>query len=312
MEILIETFDDTKNFGEKLKNAYLEDVPLIENRGAGTTTLNSLEAQKNIGWDKLSYNSKSIAAGAAMRAGCIGIFYPGENNRKKLMHLAVDSSRITHNSAIAILGTIVAALFTAYSLERVPINLWPHKLLDLLKTEEIDEYIKETSPKEYASLFSREKILYTGQWQKYVDRFLSGTNPKLDEKFMRNLVQRYKYLSENFSKGCDIPFSCGDDCLIMAYDAVLRSNGIFEKLIFNAILHPGDSDTVGAIAFGWFGGYYHSPKLENLLGERFADLEFHDTLYDLFEKSVPKMAKVYYYDIFLDVARQYLKKYSED
>lgn len=312
MQVLSETLDDTKSFGEKVKKAYLDDIHLIEDRHPGQTTMISLEMQQDIDWNKLPYNSKAIGAGAAMRTGCIGIFYLGEHNRQKLIELSVDSSRITHNSAIAILGGIVSALFTAYALERVPINLWPHKLLELLKTDIIDKYIINTSTEDYSSKFLRDKDLFTEKWQTYVNKFLPGAVPKLDDRFMKNLELRYKYLSDNFSKGCDIPFSCGDDCLIMAYDSVLRSGGVLEKLIFHSILHPGDSDTVGAIAFSWFGGYYHSPRLEALVGDKFDDLEFFETLYEFFEKNVTKMVKIYYYDMFLNVARQYLVKYAPD
>ena len=258
MKVLSDKFVDINDFGNKIKKSYLDSKSLIENRHPGQTTNNSLEMQETIDWDKLPYNGKNIGAGSAMRSGCIGIFFPGKHNRKKLVMLAIESSRITHNSAIAILGSVVAALFTAYSLERVSINHWPHKLLKLLKSDIIDQYMNTSRPKEY-TLYVRDKIIYIGQWEKYVSLLFSGIKPRIDLKFMKNPVQRYKYLSENFSKGCDIPGSCGDDALIMAYDALLRSDGVFEKIIVYSILHPGDSDTVGSIAFSWFGGVYHSP-----------------------------------------------------
>jgi ADP-ribosyl-[dinitrogen reductase] hydrolase len=44
--------------------------------------------------------------------------------------------------------------------------------------------------------------------------------------------------------------------MIMAYDALIDCDGLWEKLIFYAMLHPGDSDTVGAIAGGLYGILY--------------------------------------------------------
>jgi ADP-ribosylglycohydrolase len=311
MDVLTNKFSDINDFGNKLRNAYVEAKPLIADRHPGNTTDVSLEVQKHIEWDKLPYNSKAIGNGSAMRSGSIGIFFPGKQNRKKLIALSVESSRITHNSAVAILGSITTALFTAYALEKIDINRWPNKLLNLLKSGIIDEYMEKTHPDDYKNSYIRDKIIYVGQWKNYVDLLFSASsnNPRLDLRYMKNPVQRYKYLSENFSKGCDIPGGCADDCVIMAYDALLRCDGVFEKLIVYSILHPGDSDTVGSIAFSWFGGYYHSPRNERLVGHLFDDLEFYDKLYDLLEKNISKMTKVYYYDIYLDVARTYLKQY---
>jgi ADP-ribosylglycohydrolase len=44
--------------------------------------------------------------------------------------------------------------------------------------------------------------------------------------------------------------------MIMAYDAVLDCDGKWEKLIVYAILHSGDSDTIGAVAGGLYGAVY--------------------------------------------------------
>ena len=311
MEVLLEGISDPKEFGKKLRVAYLDIKPLIKNRHPGIRTMESLESQENIKWDQLIYNSKAIGNGSVMRCGCIGIFFPGEHNREKLISLAVESSRITHNSAIAILGSITAALFTAYSIERVPINMWPHELLKILKVDAnnnfIDRYMKASRPKEYP-LFARDKILYVGQWQKYVDFRFSGIKPLMDIPFMNHLVLRYKYLSEKFSKSCDMPGGCADDCVIMAYDALLQSEGIFEKVVIYSILHPGDSDTVGSVALSWFGGYYHTMRYEMLFGHYFEELEFHDKLYAFVEKGIPKMVKIYYSDIYLNIARKYLRE----
>ena len=78
MEILGTDINDLQTFGEKLRDAYLETRPLLENRDPGQTTMSSLKIQENIKWDQLPYNSGSIANGSAMRSGCIGIFYPGK------------------------------------------------------------------------------------------------------------------------------------------------------------------------------------------------------------------------------------------
>ena len=307
MIVLTGGFDNIEDFGKKLRLEYLKTLPDIVNRHPGNATYDSLEIQKNIQWNELPYNSRTIGNGSAMRSGCIGIFYPGSQNRRILIALAVESSRITHNSAIAILGAITAALFTAYALEKIAINLWPHKLLKLLRSGAIDEYMKTSRPNEY-NLFAKDKILFISLWDNYVSLLFSGVNPKTNLLIMNDPVQRFKYMQDNFSKRCDGQAgSCADDALIMAYQALLQCDGVFEKIVVYSILHPGDSDTVGSIALSWFGAYYNSFRNTLLIGHRFEELEFFSELYDLFRRNIINMPEIYYYDIYMNIANKYLR-----
>lgn len=305
LEVIVNDFKDIKDFGNKLKKAYIQSLPLIEGRHPGDTTVNSLNEQKHISWDKLPYNTNSKGAGAAMRSGCIGIFYLGVRNREKLITLSIECARITHNSAIGILSSVTAALFTAFALEKVSILKWPSELLEIIDSGIIDKYIKETRPKEYSS-FNTDKNIFIGKWKTYINSLLPDNNVKTNFKLMKNPVQRYKFLAEQFSKGRDIPGSCGDDALIMAYDSVVRSNGIFEKLVVYAILHPGDSDTVGAIACGWFGGYYHTSYYERLYGHYFEVLEFKMRIRDLLVQGTGKLYEVFYHELYLTYAHEHI------
>lgn len=312
LDILATGFENIDDFGAKIKKAYVATIPTLKNRHAGIVTTESLKKQKQSStWNTLAYDSKANGAGSAMRSGCIGIFFPGADNRKRLIAFSIESSRITHNSAIAMLGSITSALFTAYSLERVPINKWPHKLIKLIESGVIDEYLKMSRPAEYKS-YNKDKIKFIGQWKKYIDLLFVDNNPKLDFKMMKNPVQRYKYLAENFSKGCDIPGSCADDATIMAYDSLVRSNGTLEKLLVYSVLHPGDSDTVGSIAFGWFGGYFGSPRNDEIIKKMKKDLEFYNKISETLDYALPIMIKVYFYDIYLNLARTYLKPYIKN
>jgi ADP-ribosylglycohydrolase len=296
------------DFGKNLRIAYLNVFPDMENRGIGITTKRNLNVQKNIKWDKLQYNSDDSGSGAAMRSGCIGMFFPGHHNRKKLIAYAVECSRITHNSATAILGSIVAALFTAYGLEKLSINLWPHELLKLFKSGIIDDYMKESRPKEYP-IFSRDKHIFIGKWENYVGKRFNGINPK-NEKWMKNPVERYRYLKENYSKGNDFPGSNGDDSVIMAYDALLESGNVVEKIIVYAILHPGDSDTVGSIALSWFGAYYQSPRIFETLRSKFFELEYLNEINKINQTNTKMMTHIFFYDIYLNIANKYINLYA--
>jgi ADP-ribosylglycohydrolase len=299
-QVLLKGTKDANDFGKKLSRAYIDTIPMMENRDPGITTMQNLNIQKNIAWDQLPYDSSAIGAGSAMRSGCIGIFFPGQAERERLIAYAVECSRITHNSAIAILGSITSALFTSFAIERIGINIWPHLLMKIMKSDDIDQYMKKSRPHEY-HLYVRDKTLFIGQWEKYLTLRFSGLNPKMDQKIFKNPVTRFEYFTSNFSKGHeDFPGSCGDDATIMAYDALLESSGVIEKLIVYAILHPGDSDTIGSIAFSWFGAYFHSPRNQRIIGSKMEKLEFFQEIIDMTNADIKKMLRIYYYDIFLD------------
>lgn len=307
-DIACKKIKDVDDFGTKCQKTYLASIDILKNRAPGITTIRSLQIQENIKWDKLHYDSTAIGAGSAMRTGCIGIYYPGSPNRKRLIALATENSRITHNSAMAILGSITTALFTAYAIEKIPISYWPHKLIRFIKGKKIDTYLMKSRPAEY-NLYVRDRGLFLGQWEKYVSFRFAGLVPRTDLRFMNNPVQRIKYLSENFSKGNEnFPGSKADDVGIIAYDALLESGDNLEKLLVYSILHNGDSDTVGSVAFSWFGAYHFSYKNGELALARFEQLEFAKSIRMLFINGFNKLVKVYYHDLYVNFARKFIKK----
>jgi ADP-ribosylglycohydrolase len=307
LKVLSKPFANPSDFGAKLRIAYLEIEDLIKGKHPGETTLNSLAILKTTSWDQIHYNSRAIGSGAIMRAGCIGLFFPGRNSREKLIRLAVECSRVTHNSAASILGSVGTALFTAFGIERLNVNRWPHEFLKLIKSTTIDSYIKETRPQDYQS-FMIDKAVFVDLIQKYINFRFSGLNPKpkSDIRFTSNPEQRYKYLIENFSKGCDIPGSCAADCLIMAYDALLQCNSTFERMIVYGVLHPGDSDTVGAVGFGWFGALYHSVKNDDIIYNKIDKLEYLDQMYQLMSDSQEVIYRVFADNIFMNTAERFI------
>lgn len=304
-EVLVTSLPNIDTFGKRLQAAYTEAIEQIKDRAPGRTTMRSLNIQKNISWNELPYNSMDNGNGSCMRSGCIGIVYPGKHNRKKLIALAVETSRITHNSAIAILGSVTAALFTAYGIEKVPLAHWPHRLLKLLKSGKVDKYILKSRPKEYDS-FMRDKIIFVGQWEKYIAFRFIGLQPRLDIKHMKNLVSRIKYLTDNFSKrNSDNPGGCADDATIIAFDALLEGGHLIEKVIIYSILHYGDSDTVGSIALSWYGAYYGPEPIEHRLAK---ELEFQNTIAVINSKyNLLKIMKIIHYDLYIHFARKTIK-----
>jgi ADP-ribosylglycohydrolase len=310
LDAFMNLFDGKKpnisSYGKEMQKGYLDLLPKMENRHMGNTTHRSLEIQKHIEWNKLQYNKDDKGSGTSMRTGCIGIIFPGKHNRKRLIIATVEACRITHNSAVAILGGITAALFTAYAIEKMPIGHWPHELLKVLRSDLIDSYMEISRPDEY-KYYVRDKDLFIDQWEKYIQLRFSGTTPRLDIKHLKNPVLRYQYFASNFSKGHEnFAGGAADDSVIMAYDALLESGPSVEKLLIYSILHPGDSDTVGSIAFSWFGAYYQNSKTNDILNEKLLDLEFYNAINSNIYRGIRTFIKIYYYDMYLHIAQSYI------
>ena len=266
------------DFGTALREKYISLIDDLSDRHPGITTMESLKMLRDgIPWNGINYNSMAIGSGTSMRTGGLGIIFCGERNRFKLMSASIEASRITHNSAVAMLGGLTSALFTAFAIENIAINLWPHYLVEYLREDKIDNYLKNSRPKEYPN-YQRDKIIFLGKWEKYITLRFNGRDKKTDQKFISNPISRIQFLADKFSRTDQnfFPGACADDSVIIAYDALLECDGSLEKVVVNSILHPGDSDTVGCIALGWFIGYYFSLKNSSIAHRMIVELEKYD------------------------------------
>jgi ADP-ribosylarginine hydrolase len=199
------------------------------------------------------YDDYAGGNGAAMRTAVIGMCLRGEKNRNKLIELSVINSQLTHNNPIGYLGGFNAALFTALAFEDVELKKWPYILLKYLLSDELKEFL---SLKNLDQIYDHN--VYVRNWQRYIDtRFNKDGNP-IKSRANTNPMHRIRYYHDNFYKG-GLSRQIGDSgylCMIMAYDALLDCDGCWEKLIVYAILHSGDSDTVGAVAGALYGAVY--------------------------------------------------------
>lgn len=224
------------------------------NRYIGITTANSIENfTKDHDARNMQYNEKAGGNGAAMRTPVIGLCFNGENKRDELIQYSVISSQLTHNNALGYLGGFNAALFTALAIEDVPIKKWPYILIDYLRSDKLKAFM---SLKNLDQVY--DHTMYIRYWQKYIDtKFDENKNP-LIIRANTNPMHRIRYYYENFHKGTSSKEigASGFLCMIMAYDALLDCDGHWEKLIVYAMLHSGDSDTIGAVAGALYGAKY--------------------------------------------------------
>lgn len=259
-------------------------IDAINGRHPGyTTSLSIRKIQKGFNWREFEYNFEQGGNGAAMRTLVIGMAYHGKENRKKLIEIALETSRVTHNSSTGYLGGVTSALFASFAIEGVPLNKWAFKLINILESNLIDDYMKETRG---LTEYQRDKDIFIDKWKKYVeDKFDDGK--VVYNKAFRDVTYRSKYYHENFGyKETPIfPGSGGDDSLIIAYDCLLDSNASWEKLVIYSMIHVGDSDTTGAIAGGLYGLLY---GIENIPHKNLLYLEHKEKLIDLGKKVYQK------------------------
>ncbi|AYV78659.1 MAG: ADP-ribosylglycohydrolase [Edafosvirus sp.] len=258
---LIENYKNFDNLYDILKKKYLiaykemdEAIKLKKNRHAGLTTIKSLDKlSKNKDWRKFPYDPMSGGAGASMRTASIGLAFHGINNRDKLIEVAIESSKMTHNSAIGYLGGLTTALFTTFAIEEIDIDKWPYLLLELIDSDKVRKYCNNENDDEKKDY--NEFIKY---WKRYLEtRFVN--NKPVKTKAHSNLIFRIKYQYDNFVKDSKYSTMVGESgysSTIMAYDSLIDSENVWEKLVIYSMIHIGDSDTVGCIAGAWYGALY--------------------------------------------------------
>jgi len=228
-----------------------------------------------------------------MRSLCIGLVLHGKENRHKLIQIAIESGRMTNNSAVGYLGALASALFTALAIEDVKINNWPFILLELFKSGIVDKYIN--SADRDVEQYDRDHHIFIEKWHRYVENKFDDKRIPVKRRADKNLVYRGKYYYDNFgfkkqttpnkayedSKQTAFIGSGGDDSVIIAFDCLLDSGDNWEKLVIYSMLHMGDTDTTGAIAAGLYGVLYGTEGVPKNFLEH---LEYKKELTDLGKK----------------------------
>lgn len=248
--------DESERIHDEEKGTYVDENKnkIQFNRFIGTTTSNSISkftAKTDARF--LPYDDNAGGNGAAMRTPVIGMCLRGEINRDDLIDYSIVSSQITHNNAYGYLAGFNAALFTSLAFENVPIKKWPYVLIEYLRSDKL---------KSYLSLKNTDQIydhtMYIRYWQKYLDTKFDNHGEHILLKGNTNPMHRIRYFNDNFHKNtASIQIgSSGFLCMIMAYDALLDCDGCWEKLIVYAMLHSGDSDTIGSVAGALYGAVY--------------------------------------------------------
>jgi len=280
---LCSSFKDEKELCNNIAKEYVLSFEDMDGRAPGEVTLAAIDRlKKGSNWDEIPYNGKGGGCGGSMRAMCIGLRFPGESQRDKLIAISIESGRITHNHPTGFLGAFVSALFTAFAIEGYPVGSWGRQMLKLLP--KCYQYLE--SSKRNWNDYQKDLNYFENQWRKYLKLrgILKGNKPKYPTEYdVKERDEFYKSLSFDGWGG-----SSGHDSVIIAYDALLVavSTKSWKKLIENAVLHGGDNDSTGSIAASWFGALF---GLEEVPSNHYEELEYRDRLHSsalqLFELS---------------------------
>lgn len=264
---LLDNFKSINSLCEKLSEYYIKALEQFEKEGyelrmPGNTTIRNIKKLRDgTKWDQIPYNFGDGGSGASMRNLCIGLAYYGKNNRDKLIQVSIESSRITHNSATGYLGGFASALFVALAVEKVPIQEWMFHLLDSM--DKVKKYIESVGRdfKEY----STDSHTFIKKIKRYVEIKFNYKREVIKRRTDDSITFRIDTYQSEFASLIRIDGklkkktfigSGGDDSIIIAYDSLLDAGNNWEKLIYYAMLHIGDTDTTGCIAGGLYGILY--------------------------------------------------------
>lgn len=209
------------------------------------------------------YNVASGGNGCSMRTLPIGIRFNKDSDLNNLIKCSIETSKITHNSPIGFLGGLASAYFIKLAINGVEIKKWAYLLIDLYESKEVKKYINFEDDNIFFDYRNSIKI-----WKKTIEIFFSDKKEPLKLKSSINLISRFKIFIdiEKIMNKNEWAGANGQTSVIMAYIALLDCDGIWEKLVYYSMLHGGDSDTVGAIAGGFYGAVYGMDDVpDNLL-----------------------------------------------
>ncbi|XP_038161384.1 protein ADP-ribosylarginine hydrolase-like [Cyprinodon tularosa] len=248
----------TDKTGEELLHEvafhYVKGMKDMNGRAPGNTTMFSvhkLRPGKEEGY-RVPYNPRGAGCGAAMRSMCIGLRYPKPEQLSSLVHVAVETGRMTHHHPIGYLGSVASALFASYAIQRRPVASWGLGLIKeacpIAKQVVTDSgFAVEENMKEWDT--------FTEKWQRYLDeRGLSNGEGPVIWPSPYGVAERdkaYKSFSLSGWGG-----SCGHDAPMIALDALLGAGSDWEELMNRAAFHGGDSDSTAVIACCCWGLLY--------------------------------------------------------
>lgn len=284
---LINYFKDGSDIVENAKNEYIKLISDNDNsnrqlhlftevyKGGITTIKNIKRLKEGEDWTTFSYDEKAGGNGGALRSAIIGACIYKKKDLEFMLRTVIDVTRLTHPNGIAILGSIVMALFGSYAMNKIKINLWPFMMLEVLESKMLNNTISHFD-EHFLSMFERDKSLFIGKWRTYCEKKLypdTGDYVKtLAHRFPSMRIRFYHdYFSSDQSRF--YPGSGGDDSTIMAFDCLIEANTSWEKVVIFSMIHAGDSDTIGTMCGFLYGLMYGTDNIGKIMINNINDID---------------------------------------
>lgn len=211
-------------------------------------SLQNKGSYKNI---KLYIKFYVTGCGSIMRSPIIGSLY--RHDYKKMMCLACECGKITHNNPSGVISSIIGSLFTYFGYNNIDKAKWGEMLME--KQLEITNLFFENNTFSVNEINECNEIIsfYFNTWSHYLQTAIHDLSDiqTMNENYRTIFHLRTKNivsskLPYNFGHGWD-----GLSAGIIAYDAIMCST-TYEHVCWRSICHGGDSDSTGCIALAWW------------------------------------------------------------
>jgi len=227
--------------------------------------LNSLQLlSKN---EPIKYSNSYDDSMVLSRAVPFGLLYWKKDERKKLISEIINNIILTHKNNTVYLSAITLGLFISYNKNKINKMEWVNKLVEYLLSEDFNNSIKDL--KLYNTEFLLDKEDYVSMWNEYGDETFSNNkfniyNPKY--KLMNYPNYRSNYLFHKFNDYNSNEFVYGlksNEAILIAYDSLLLSEGVWEKIITMGMIGITDNSVMGMLCGILFGLEYGINKTVN-------------------------------------------------
>ena len=262
---------DTESLIMLMKEEYISlidsDLKLnnfINKYYAGVTTIANIKRLKNgVDYKTFKYDNNAGGSGTTMRTGIIGALITDE---QQLIEICIESALLTHPNAIAFLGSVAIGLFASYAIKKIKMELWCIKMIEIIESDIIDNYIRENKSDMFVP-YMKDKKKFINKWRDYIEDNFTEMTYKYIKRDIRKYPSKRSLYYNNFSARENeiYPGAGGDDSVIISFDILMDSEGSWENIVMYSMLHVGDSDTTGCICAFLYGLVYGENDMTNIM-----------------------------------------------